>query len=92
MYYISSTPNSTGNYGNPMSQSFPGSLALPDDLLAPYIEARGFVTLILDGNTVTAVETNQEALDAYLEEYPDIPVEPIPTDHEILMTLLGVTE
>lgn len=92
MYYISSTPNSTGNYGNPMGQLFPNSLALPDDLLAPYIEARGFVTLILDGNTVTAVETNQEALDAYLEEYPDIPVEPIPTDHEILMTLLGVTE
>lgn len=71
MYYINATPNSTGNYGNPMGQPFPGCLTLPDDLLTPYIEARGFVTLTLDGNTVTALETNQEALDAYLAVNPD---------------------
>lgn len=72
MYYINSTQNSTGNHGNPMGQPFPSCLTLPDDLLTPYIEARGFVTLTLDGNTVTAVETNQEALDAYLAEFPDV--------------------
>lgn len=92
MYYINSTPNSTGNHGNPMGQPFPGCVNLPDDLLSPYIDARGFVNLTMDGNTVTAVETNQEALGAYLEEYPDNPVEPQPSDHDILMTLLGVTE
>lgn len=77
MYYINSTPNESGNHGNPMGQPFPGCLTLPDDLLAPYIEARGFVTLTMDGTTVTAVETHQEALEAYLKEYPDVePEEP----------------
>lgn len=71
MYYINSTPNESGNHGNPMGQPFPGCLTLPDDLLTPYIEARGFVTLTLDGTTVTAVETNQEALEAYLVINPD---------------------
>lgn len=71
MYYINATPNESGNYGNPMGNSFPGCINLPDDLLTPYIEARGFVTLTLDGNTVTALETNQEALDAYLAVNPD---------------------
>lgn len=92
MYYINDNKTSIGNYGNPMSNPFPGCVNLPDNLLTSYIEARGFVTISLDGNTVTAVEINQEALDAYLNEYPDKPVESVPTDHEILMTLLGVTE
>ena len=92
MHYIQSKPNEFGNYGIPMDQIFTGCLTLPDEFFSLYIEARGFVNLTLDGNTVTAVETNQGALDAYLEEYPDNPVEPIPTDHEILMTLLGVNE
>ena len=92
MNYLFRIPNDIGNYGSPIGQPFDGCINLPDDLLASYIEARGFVNLTLDGNTVTSVQTNQEALDAYLEEYPDNPVEPVPTDHEILMTLLGVTE
>lgn len=71
MYYINSTTNTSGNYGNPMGQPFSGCLNLPDALLAPYIEARGFVTVTTDGDTVTAVETNQAALGAYLDEYPD---------------------
>lgn len=92
MFYIQRKPNEFENYGNPMGNPFDGCLTLPDDLLTSYIEARGFVTLTLDGNTVTDVQTNQEALDAYLAEYPDNPVDPQPTDHEILMTLLGVNE
>lgn len=77
MYHINSTPNESGNHGNPMGNSFPGCINLPDDLLTPYIDARGFVKLTLDGNTVTAIETNQEALDAYLAEFPDVePEEP----------------
>lgn len=71
VFYINATPNESGNYGNPMGQPFPGCVNLPDDLLSPYIDARGFVNLTLDGNTVTALETNQEALDAYLAVNPD---------------------
>ena len=90
MYYINATPNETGNYGNPMSQPFPGCVALPDDLLGPYIEAKGFVYLEIENEEVVAVEVNQEALDAYIAEHPDVPVEPEPTTEEILDTLLGV--
>lgn len=79
MYYINPTPNITGNHGNPMGQPFPGSVALQDDLLDPYIEARGFVTLTLEGNTVTAVEANQTALDDYLAANPDTDPVAMPT-------------
>lgn len=71
MYYINSTPNTTGNHGSPMGQPFPGSATLPSDLLQPYLDAKGFVNLTTDGDTVTAVESNQEALDAYLAEHPE---------------------
>lgn len=71
MYYISSQPNEFGNYGNPMQNFFNECYNLPDNLLTPYIEARGFVNFTLDDNTVTAIETNQEALGAYLAANPD---------------------
>ena len=77
MWYINATPNETGDYGNPMGQVFPGCVALPDELLGPYIEAKGFVYLEVKDGEVVAVEVNQEALDAYLAEHPDQP-EPEP--------------
>ena len=73
MYYIEATPRESGNYGNPMGQVFPGCVALPDDLLGSYIEAKGFVYLEIENEEVVAVEVNQEALDAYLAEHPDQP-------------------
>lgn len=92
MYYINATPNESGYYGNPVSQPFPGSVALPDNLLMPYIEAMGFVYLEIENGEVVAVEVNQEALDAYLAEHPDQPeTEPEPTSEELLDILLGVT-
>lgn len=87
MYHINAKHTESGNYGNPMGQPFDGCITLPDDLLTPYIEARGFVTLTLDGNTVTAVETNQDALDAYLAEHPDTDPVPTPTNEERLSAL-----
>ena len=39
MWYINATPRESGDYGNPMGQPFHGCVALPDDLLGPYIEA-----------------------------------------------------
>lgn len=92
MYYINATPNESGNYGNPMGQPFPGSVAMSDELLGPYIEAKGFVYLEVEDAEVVAVEVNQEALDAYLAEHPDQPeLEPEPTTEELLDILLGVT-
>ena len=46
----------------------------------------GFVTLELDGSTVTAMTGNQEALDAYKASLPE-PVEPPPTTEERVAAL-----
>ena len=71
MYYINSSPNETGNHGNPMGQPFPNCVTLPDDLLSPYLAAKGFVALTVEDGAVT----NQEALDAYEADHPDLPPE-----------------
>lgn len=75
MYYINSSPNETGNHGNPMGQPFPNCVILPDDLLSPYLAAKGFVALTVEDGAVTSLETNQEALDAYEADNPDLPPE-----------------
>lgn len=75
MYYINSSPNETGNHGNPMGQPFPNCVTLPDDLLSPYLAAKGFVALTVEDGAVTSLETNQEALDAYEADHPDLPLE-----------------
>ena len=72
MYYINPTPNKTGNHGNPMGQPFPNCVTLPDDLLSPYLAAKGFVTLTVENGAVTSLETNQEAYEA---DHPDLPPE-----------------
>lgn len=89
MYYI----NSTGPYhGNPMGQPFPGCVALPDDLLTDYLAAMGFVTLTLDGDTVTALTVDQDALDAYKAEHPPDPVSPVATVEERMDALEAAIE
>ena len=92
MYYLNAQPNESGNYGNPMGQPFHGSVSLPDDLLSDYINAKGFVIPVIENGEVVSLEVNQEALDAYNEEHPDVP-EPDqqPTTEDILNALLGVT-
>lgn len=86
MYYI----NPTGpNHGNPMGQPFPDCVALPDELLSAYLDTRGFCTLTVEGNTVTAVTVDQEALDAYLKDHPDVEPEKPVTVEELLAALLG---
>lgn len=86
MYYI----NTQGpNHGNPMGQPFPGCVALPDELLSAYLDTRGFCTLTVEGNTVTAVTVDREALDAYLKEFPDVEPEKEITTEELLAALLG---
>lgn len=76
MWYINKTPNDAGNYGNPMGQQFPDSLVLPAYLLGDYVDAKGFVFPVVENDTVTELAVNQEALDAYLVEHPDVAPEP----------------
>ena len=93
MYYINAQPNESGNYGNPMGQTFPSSVVLPDDLLSDYINAKGFVILVIENAAVVSLEINQAALDAYNAEHPDVPEpDPQPTTEDILNALLGGTE
>lgn len=90
MYYISENPTTNGNHGNPKGQPFHGCVGLPADLLSAYIEAQGFVRPVIENGQVASLEVNQEALDAYLAEHPDVPAQPEPTTDEILDVLLGV--
>lgn len=75
MYYI----NTTGpNHGNPTSTPFPTSIPLPDTLLMDYISTKGFCTLTIEDGAVTAVAVDQEALDAYNAEHPEVePEKPV---------------
>lgn len=93
MYYIEATPNETGDYGNPMGQPFTGCLKLLDNLLPAYIEAKGFILPEVVDGEVVGFTWNQEALDAYLAEHPEVPEpEPEATTEELLNILLGVSE
>ena len=75
MYYI----NTQGpNHGNPTSTPFPNSVALHDALLMDYINTKGFCTLTVQDGVVTALAVDQEALDAYNAEHPDVePEKPV---------------
>ena len=75
MYYI----NTQGpNHGNPVSTPFPNSIPLPDALLMDYINTKGFCTLTVQDGAVTALVVDQEALDAYNAEHPDVePEKPV---------------
>lgn len=75
MYYI----NTTGpNHGNPTSTPFPNSVPLPDTLLMDYINTKGFCTLTIVDSAVTALVVDQEALDAYNAEHPEVePEKPV---------------
>lgn len=75
MYYINEHPNESGNHGNPVSNQTTGMVALPDDLLSAYIEAKGFVNIQVEDGAVTSLETNQEALADYEAEHPEEPEE-----------------
>lgn len=89
--------NANENGGRPPMQSWhgepPAGYALVPDTLdtSAFYDFMGFVTLELDGSTVTAMTGNQEALDAYKASLPE-PVDPPPTTEEILNAMLGVSK
>ena len=86
MYYI----NTQGpNHGNPTSTPFHNSVSLPDTLLMDYINTKGFCILTIEDGAVTALAVDQEALDAYNAEHPDVEPEKPVTVEELLAALLG---
>ena len=84
--------NANENGGRPPMQSWngapPAGYALVPDTLdtSVFYNFMGFVTLELDGSTVTSMTSNQEALDAYKASLPE-PVEPPPTTEERVAAL-----
>ena len=84
--------NANENGGRPPLQSWngapPAGYALVPDTLdtSAFYDFMGFVTLELDGSTVTAMTGNQEALDAYKASLPE-PVDPPPTTEERVAAL-----
>lgn len=84
--------NANENGGRPPMQSLhgapPAGYALVPDTLdtSVFYNFMGFVTLELDGSTVTAMTGNQEALDDYKASLPE-PVEPPPTTEERVAAL-----
>ena len=84
--------NANENGGRPPMQSWhgapPAGYALVPDTLdtSAFYDFMGFVTLELDGVTVTSMTGNQEALDAYKASLPE-PVEPPPTTEERVAAL-----
>lgn len=86
MYYINTQGH---NHGNPTSNPFPNSIPLPDALLMDYINTKGFCTLTIEDGAVTALAVDQEALDAYNAEHPEVEPEKPVTVEELLSALLG---
>jgi len=91
MKIIKIEPNENG--GRPPIQDFAGS-KIPAGYAAVacdtevFYEFRGFVDAEFDGVSCVGMTGNQEALDAYLEEYPDVP----PADPEPEMTTEAMAE
>lgn len=89
--------NTNENGGRPPMQSWngepPAGHALVPDTLdtSVFYNFMGFVTLELDGSTVTAMTGNQEALDAYKASLPE-PVEPPLTTEERVAALEAASD
>lgn len=91
MQILQKAPLENGGYS--VIQTWPGEVPpegyviVPDTLdTSVFYDFMGFVTLELDGNTVTAMIGNQEALDAYKASLPE-PVDPPPTTEERIAAL-----
>lgn len=72
MYYLPKIPNEAGNYGSPVSEPFDDCISLSDALLQPYLDANGFVNIIVKDGVVTSVEKNVEAWEAWNAAQPPV--------------------
>ena len=96
MQILEKEPLENGGYA--VIQTWPvdvppeGYVIVPDTLdTSVFYDFMGFVTLELDGDTVTAMIGNQEALDAYKASLPE-PVEPSPTTDERVAALEAASD
>lgn len=99
-WIISKEPNDTGFRSNqswndktpPIGYVF----CEESDIRSIYVEYRGFVNIEYEGDVVTSMIGNQEALDAYLAEHPDPEPQPEPepqaSTDEVLNALIGYEE
>lgn len=84
MKYIQRNPNPSGAYPPPQSGEAPGLLELTEEQAALVIQYNGYVTLSVEGDTVT-VTPNMEAWEAWKAEQADKPApEAAPTPEEQL--------
>lgn len=83
MNYIQPTANPTGAYPAPQSAPAPGLAAFPDEFHEAFYAHNGFVTLTIENGTVTAMEPNLEAWEAWKVSLPPEP-EPTPDPQEQL--------
>lgn len=70
MYYLTNSPNNSGNYGNPMGQPFNNCIQLPEELLNTYLDSNGFVALTIENDIITNIEQNTEAYNVWKESLP----------------------
>lgn len=71
MFYINSIKQNN-NYGNPMGQYFKDSIQLPDELLNDYLETKGFCNFEIQDNIITKIIVNQNDLDDYNNNHPEV--------------------
>lgn len=91
MYYIQSTPNTSGAYPAPQSNPAPGLLPLTDEQAAMVTQYNGYVTITSSEEeyeegffrTVYEVAPNTEAWEAWKASLPPDP-EPEPTEGQLL--------
>lgn len=98
MKYINKAISADGYYSviqQTASNKLPdGCAKWPDDLdTTVFYEYNGFVTLIIEDNTVVEYYPNEEARDAYFSNLPEPQVDPEPIDEyttdEIVNALIG---
>nr|DAO69335.1 MAG TPA: hypothetical protein [Caudoviricetes sp.] len=83
MWIIPSAANEDGGRSNMQTWNGvtppDGYLWCDEQYVDVYCQAKGFVNFEVDGNTVTNMTVNQEALDKWNTEHPD----PVPGDEQI---------
>lgn len=84
MMYINPTRRENGSYGNMQSNSAPGLVAFPDELMGEFFkdgkQAAGFCVIEHDGEKVTSCTWDEDAYQAYIASLPEPEPEPEPTE------------
>lgn len=85
-----------GNHGSPRTESFPGSVILPESMLEQYLQNNGFVGLVIDeSGDITEIIPDKTAQKVWKEAAPEeiinrAGVEKIRADVDYLAIMTGV--